>query len=77
VGNAVAAHENPFNRWVAGPGAAYFSDTDGLSTLLDQLLTTDRAILEAMQAASHKRWLEDFTQTKALGAYEDLLQRYS
>lgn len=34
-GNAVIAHDNPFNREVAGKAARFFSDSDGLAKLID------------------------------------------
>ena len=31
AGNAIVAHRNPYNTWVAGPENAYFSDADDLA----------------------------------------------
>jgi glycosyltransferase involved in cell wall biosynthesis len=76
VGNAVIAHDNPFNRWVAGEGARYFQSPDELAEILD-LLETDSTQLLGMEEASRRRHRESFTQGKILGAYEDLLLRFS
>ena len=38
AGNAVIAHDNRFNRWVARQGALYFSDTPTCTDAIDQLL---------------------------------------
>ncbi len=38
AGNAVIAHDNRFNRWVAGEGALYFADVDGCAAAIEQLL---------------------------------------
>jgi glycosyltransferase involved in cell wall biosynthesis len=38
AGNAVIAHDNRFNRWVARGGALYFSDTASCTEAIDRLL---------------------------------------
>jgi len=74
AGSPVLAHDNVFNRWVAGPGARFFqSETDcarALATLLD-----DDAALGAMRAASYARHAEAFTWEQVLPAYEQVLLR--
>lgn len=72
AGNAVVAHDNPFNCWVAGPKARFFSDTGHLSKILDTLLP-DSDALAAMCAGSRSRYLESFTPELVLGAYATLL----
>jgi glycosyltransferase involved in cell wall biosynthesis len=76
AGNPVLAHDNGFNRWVAGPGAAYFADEDACARLLDELLERpDR--LDAMRAASRARHAEAFTWGRVLAEYEALLGRWA
>jgi len=76
AGNAVVAHDNKFNRWVAGPEALYFANEQQLKEKLLQLpMSNDR--LEQMRAASRRRHAEEFTQEKILSAYEQLLQRFA
>ena len=75
AGNAVIAHDNRFNRWVAGPQAAYFSDADSFSRQLEAILA-EPARLDAMRAASRIRHHEAFRWETILGAYESLLLRY-
>ena len=76
AGNPVLAHDNRFNRWVAGPGAAYFADEDGCARRLDELLAhPDR--LDAMRAASRARHAEAFTWERILLEYEALLARWA
>ena len=72
AGNAVLAHDNVYNRWVAGAGGAYFSDEDGCAQQIETLLA-DVAQLEHLQAASRARHAEAFTWEKVLGDYEKLL----
>ncbi|MBD5803749.1 hypothetical protein AZOA_31900 [Azoarcus sp. Aa7] len=73
AGNAVIAHDNRFNRWVAGEGAAYFAGTDGFAQQLDGLLISEER-LGAMRAASRARFEGAFTWERILGEYEKLLE---
>lgn len=72
AGNAVIAHDNRFNRWVAGEHAGYFSGADQLSELLDKLLAAPES-LAAMRQASLRRFEEALTWPLILGQYEVLL----
>lgn len=76
AGSAVLAHDNQFNRWVAGNGACFFKDEDQCADLLETLWTDDQAIA-SMRIASKKRFLEEFTWTDILGQYEALLLRWT
>jgi glycosyltransferase involved in cell wall biosynthesis len=75
AGCAVIAHDNHFNRWVAGPEAAYFKDESTCAALFDQLLTEDTAV-QQMKAASRTRFLERFTWDHVLREYETLLTHW-
>jgi len=75
AGNAVIAHDNRFNRWVAGPQAGYFSGADGFATTLDAVLK-DPVRLAAMQQASRSRFEECFTWNHILAQYEQLLLQW-
>lgn len=72
AGNAVLAHDNRFNRWVAGAGASYFRDADSCAAALDQLLA-DAPLRERMGAASLERALSSFAWRDVLAAYAYLL----
>ncbi|HFK2920357.1 TPA: DUF1972 domain-containing protein [Stenotrophomonas maltophilia] len=74
--NPVIAHDNPFNRWVAGPGARYFDDAASFASLLDGL-EGDAIQLQAMSVASASRHQEAFTWEQILGQYEKLLSGFS
>lgn len=75
AGNAVIAHDNRFNRWVAGDSAIYFSDASGFSRAIDQLLgsETQRAMLQQNALA---RFQQEFTWPHVLAQYETLLENY-
>ncbi len=72
AGSAILAHDNRFNRWVAGKGACFFSNKDGCAQQLDRLLRDDDEI-KRMRAASHARFRETFTGDIVLKHYEQLL----
>jgi glycosyltransferase involved in cell wall biosynthesis len=72
AGNPVLARDNVFNRWVAGPAAAYFGSEQACAELLDRLLGNDGA-LDAMSAAARVRHAERFTWSDVLRSYEELL----
>ncbi|MGF1486524.1 MAG: DUF1972 domain-containing protein [Prochloraceae cyanobacterium] len=75
AGTPILAHDNRFNRWVAGDGASYFKDTaecdEQLALLLDN---TD--LLKKMKLASIDRYVEEFSEDKDLAAYEELFLSY-
>lgn len=75
AGNPVLAHDNEYNRWVAGPGARFFSGADDLAVTLDDVLDDTQA-LAAMAGASRERHAQEFTWERVAGQYEELLQRY-
>ncbi len=75
AGCAVIAHDNHFNRWVAGDEAAYFKDEDGCAALFESLIQDDDAV-SRMRAASRSRFYERFTWEKVLAEYEELLTRW-
>lgn len=75
AGCAVIAHDNQFNRWVAGEDAAYFKGEAECCVLFDRFLTDDAAV-EKMRLASRARFEERFTWKQVLCEYEELLTRW-
>jgi glycosyltransferase involved in cell wall biosynthesis len=72
AGNAILAHDNPFNRWVAGESALYFKDALSFSNLLEELLAAPHRI-PLMKESSRQRFSENFTWQNILSNYETLL----
>jgi len=72
AGCPIVAHDNRFNRWVAGEGARYFTVASDLGVLLGELLP-DAQVRAAMAQAAWSRYQAEFTWEKVLGAYEALL----
>jgi glycosyltransferase involved in cell wall biosynthesis len=75
-GNAVLAHDNKYNRWVAGEGALYFSDLNSCSGQIKYLLMDDNKIQE-MKESSRDRFNQAFKWEAILNEYEELLFRWS
>lgn len=72
AGNAVLAHDNPFNRWVAGEAGVYFRGEKECAQQIERLLD-DADRLMQLQSASRARHAAEFTWEKVLGDYEKLL----
>jgi len=72
AGAAVIAHDNRFNRWVAGAGARYFDDVASCSAAMAELAECS-GCREELRAAGRSRLLEAFTWPAVLQAYERLL----
>lgn len=75
AGNAVIAHDNRFNRWVAGEGARYFDSVETLQFHLDELLEKPH-LLQTMRTASRQRFQDALTWPIVLQTYEQLLTRF-
>lgn len=71
AGNAILAHDNRFNRWVAGSAAIYFDGSDSFDSALENMILEHKA--NNMRLAARKRFLEEFTWTHVLQQYEKLL----
>lgn len=68
----ILAHDNKFNRWVAGEGAAYFSSYETCQAMLDSLFNAPDRLAE-MSKFSRQRFNVCFTWENILGQYEKLL----
>lgn len=75
AGNAVIAHDNRFNRWVAQGAAIYFDGAQSFSDRLDELVCSP-ALLEDLRTASRARFRAAFTHEQVLGEYERLLMNW-
>ena len=76
AGNPVVAHNNKFNRWVAGDAGVYFSNEDECARVFDTIFN-DKESLAKMSVASRERHEVEFTWTKVLADYERLLSGYA
>jgi glycosyltransferase involved in cell wall biosynthesis len=76
AGNAVIAHDNRFNRWVAAEGGCYFASVDALADLFTTLLA-DEAALQRLRDGARRRFEAEFTWPAVLETYERLLLRFT
>ncbi|MCB1985678.1 MAG: DUF1972 domain-containing protein [Nitrosomonas sp.] len=72
AGMPILAHNNRYNRWVAGDGNYYFSNTGECAQCFD-LLLEDTALLQSLRQKNRQRHLECFTWDGILTQYEQLL----
>lgn len=72
AGSAVIAHDNPFNRWVAGDAALYFADEQTFRAAALTLLA-DPAVRDRHRAAAAARHAGAFLWPTVLDAYAELL----
>jgi glycosyltransferase involved in cell wall biosynthesis len=75
AGSPILAHDNPFNRWVAGDGAIYFGDETELRRGILNLVRAAPSRLDALSAASRERHADAFGWRGIFDAYEDVLRR--
>lgn len=76
AGCAVIAHDNVFNRWVAGPDARFFA-TEADCDMHISALIGDPATASAMGLASAQRFRSAFRWDSVLAQYEALLDRHA
>ena len=74
AGNPVLAHNNKFNRWVAGDQNLYFDSITGCSTAFD-LILEDKKLRENIASANYQRHFEMFTWENILGQYLSSFER--
>ena len=72
AGNPVLAHNNRFNRWVAGAGAQYFSDVESCEAALDQLLANPSR-RQILSQSCIRRSMTAFRWDRVLSRYEATL----
>lgn len=73
AGNPIIAHDNQFNRWVAGDAGLYFADTDQCDARITQLLA-DPDLCRAKSAAAVQRWSDAFSWPTILEAYREVAE---
>jgi glycosyltransferase involved in cell wall biosynthesis len=68
----MTAHDNRYNRWVAGDSALYFDSIDRSITAL----MSDPGLANRLGEAAFRRHLEEFTWTDVAKKYEEVLLQY-
>lgn len=72
MGNAIIAHDNKFNRWVAADAALYFSSTEELTQLFDDNLDNVEQI-SYLQSNAKQQEEKFFQWQSILDDYESIL----
>lgn len=72
AGLPIIAHNNRFNRWVAGDAAIYFCSEDECDDIITRLLQSPEAC-SSLSKSSLKRHGEAFRWDDVLQSYEELL----
>jgi glycosyltransferase involved in cell wall biosynthesis len=72
AGNAIVAHDNKFNRWVAKEGAVYFNGADSVSDVFDLILNNDDCI-ERLKENTRVNFDQNFRWEMILKQYDELL----
>jgi len=75
AGSPVLAHDNRFNRWVAGDNAAYFTDEHTCEKKFDELLECSDT-LNLLASSGKRRHKENFQWNMILEQYEQLLLKF-
>jgi len=75
AGNAVIAHDNPYNRWVAEGGALYFQTVEDAALRIGEIID-DSQLRRRLGEASRQRHAQEFTWEHVAGQYEELLNRH-
>jgi glycosyltransferase involved in cell wall biosynthesis len=75
AGNPVVAHDNAYNRWVAGSAALYFTNAEDAALQIGRILG-ESDLRERLGRASRIRHAEEFTWEHVAGQYQDLLNRH-
>jgi len=76
AGNAVIAHDNQFNRWVAGETQLYFSNVPMLTDQLSDIENSPETVVR-LRAAASVTFSDRFSWKDVLGQYETLCEPYA
>jgi len=74
AGNAIIAHDNKFNRWVAKGGALYFDGACSIGVAFDKIFSDDE-LVKGLQSESKENFQKNFQWEDILGQYERLFVR--
>ena len=75
AGNPVLAHDNKYNRWVAGDAALYFASEQEFGERLDWLISSEDRRSD-MSRGSRSRFEAMLTWPRVLAAYEAILSPF-
>lgn len=74
-GNPVIAHDNRYNRWVAGDAALYFADEAQIVSALETLIHEPQ-LASTLSCNARRRHAEEFTWSLITDRYESVIRTY-
>ncbi|MEH3138877.1 MAG: DUF1972 domain-containing protein [Mycobacterium kyogaense] len=74
AGNPVIAHDNKYNRWVAGDAGQYFINSDDVEKQISDLLENSE-LAQNLRRNALARFESEFTWDRVAGQYETLLTK--
>lgn len=75
AGNPIIAHDNPYNRWVAGESGLYFRTPEDVDRQVDRLIS-DCGLARQLSMNARARHAEQFTWEHISAQYEQVLSKY-
>jgi glycosyltransferase involved in cell wall biosynthesis len=72
-GNPVIAHDNVYNRWVAGEAGLYFRTANDLEALFDKIASSPDLVAD-LSGHARARHRQEFTWPRIAGQYDALLR---
>lgn len=75
TGNAIIAHDNKFNRWVAKEGAVYFKSEEDIASAFHKLFT-EQELVDRLSRTTRANFNQNFQWSKILKQYEKLLLKF-
>ena len=73
AGNALIAHDNPFNRWVADDAGLFFSGEDDCEKCIEGLIEPS-SLRDQLRTNARLRWEAEFTWPKVLSEYLKVIE---
>lgn len=73
-GNAIIAHDNPFNREVAGSCALYFKSESDIPVLLDEMASWGSETRQSVSSAARQRIRECYSWDSIVERYRKLME---
>jgi len=75
AGQAIIAHDNKFNRYVAKSAALYFDDEKSLDNIFDKLIN-NKKLINKLRMNAKRQFLDNYQWDTIFDQYEKLLLKY-
>ena len=75
AGQAIIAHDNKFNRYVAKSAALYFDNEKSLGNVFDKLIN-NKKLINTLRMNAKRQFLDNYQWDTIIDQYEELLLKY-